>query len=194
MEEYLLSEIRRRQRDLTDLELEIRGIEVRRAVLDAELALLNEMVTRVAETPETKSASVKDHSTRRNQKTTGKSRLSPRWACVVGTAVKRHPAEIGTADVPNIQRTAGQREASGNQIRSHFWSGVESGLYERASYGTVRATPRAAEVLGIPLGSPSSPADTGSPEGEPGSGQPRLDLNHSESVEAVDAARKVGGT
>ena len=88
-------------------------------------------------------------------------------------------------------RGSGKRQG----IKSdHTSVGVESGLYERASYGTVRATPRAAEVLGIPLGSPSESGRYGLPGRGAGVGQPRLDLNHSESVEAVDAARKVGGT
>ncbi len=194
MREYLLSEIQRREHDLDALGREVRSIEVRKAVLDAELVLLRDMLSRADGTPEIGMAAVTDQPPRRSPARAGKSRLSQRWACVVMNAIKRYPAEIGTADVPDIQKSAGQPEGSGNQIRSHFWAGVESGLYERASYGTVRATPLAAEVLGIPLGSQSAPAEPSSPKGEPGSGQPRLDLNHSESVEAAETARKEGGT
>jgi hypothetical protein len=194
MKEYLLSEIRRRQTDLDGLEQQFRSIEVRKAVLDAELNLLRQMLGRVNGEPEAAAVVTKEHSPQRRQPKASKSRLSPRWACVVAEAIKRYPAEIGTSEVPDIQKKAGQPEASGNQIRSHFWSGVESHLYERASYGTIRATQHAAEVLEIPLGSRPHLAALESPEGEPGSGQPRLGLNDLESGEAVDAARKAGGT
>lgn len=110
MREYLLSEIQRREHDLDALGREVRSIEVRKAVLDAELVLLRDMLSRADGTPEIGMAAVTDQPPRRSPARAGKSRLSQRWACVVMNAIKRYPAEIGTADVPDIQKSAGQPE------------------------------------------------------------------------------------
>ena len=116
--------------------------------------------------------------------------MDDRWKCVTIAAVERFPEIVKNADVPIIQQAAGQEPANKENVRSHVHIFAKAGLYEKVAYGCFRATQQAADLIGIPLGE----AKSSSPKGEPGSGQPRFDLNNLESVEAVDAARKAGGT
>ena len=118
----------------------------------------------------------------------------PRWRPVTLAAIKRYPEFLRNEEVAELQLLAGQPSAKISDIRSHVYTYVKDGLYERGDAGAFRATAKAAQAMGIPLGSSNDDGRTGSSQGEPGSGQPRLGLNDLESVEAVDAARKAGGT
>jgi hypothetical protein len=170
-------------------ETERRQLALRIGVLDVELALLREL--KAEEDAEaggrTKETDPRGPSAKRG---TAGANMSDKWKCVLIASVKLHPASVRNDDVPEIQRSAGQSPANQEGIRSHVSTFKSQGLYEKTGIGAFRATQKAADLVGLRLGAGASE----SPQGEPGFGQPRLDINHQESVEAVDAARKAGGT
>jgi hypothetical protein len=190
MREYLVSEIAKRE---GELELAAQRIQN----LETELRILRDVL--MQHDREEREASASTNSRResrepRSDQRRKRSRVGPRWRPVIKAAVERYPDFLKNEDVREIQMQANQEPGSPNEIRSHVFTYVRDGLYERGASGAFRATAKAAQAVEIPLGGESSSADSNSPQGEPGFGQPRLGLNDLESVEAVEAARKAGGT
>ena len=188
--DYLITEIRKRHSELD-------AIDRRRAIVEAELRLLDDMARHLNEGAASERIELKmpmaigidpPGETAPAARTT---HLYPRWACVLKAAVERYPNSITNDEVPRIQQAAGETPSSMEGVRSHVSTQAKAGRYEKVGRGMFRATQAGANVIGIPLGNaaPSSPD-----EGEPGCGPPRLDINNQGSVEAVDAARKAGGT
>lgn len=191
MQNILLSEIAQREGERQQCESQRRALEARIGTLDGELALLRHILAR-AEAGEESQPAPAASAAQENEprKKVAGANMSDRWKCVTRIAVARFPQTVQNDDVVAIQLAAGEEAASREAIRSHVWTFTRTGLYEKVGRGTFRATQNAADLIGLPLGHVAS---SGSPQGEPGSGQPRLDLNNLESVEAVDAARKECG-
>lgn len=138
MREYLISEIDRRKVRLSELDQQ-------RAILSAEIALLNDLVTKVDATPNaaigpatSRPSLVRDRAPAGG---TSQRKLSDRWWPVLVAAADRHPAVIRGDEVASIQQAAGKDPADANNIRSHFWANSkDGGVYERVGPNTYRAS------------------------------------------------------
>jgi hypothetical protein len=135
------------------LQTERHTIEQRRVVIDAQLDLLNDIISSLDESDRA-AAPEPDHpeSTRPSKEAVRGSKLSERWACVVRAAIRRHPNAIKNDGAPEVQIAAGQEPASKEQVRTHVWVSTRDGLYEKVDKGSFRATARAAKIFNIPLG------------------------------------------
>ncbi len=137
------------------LQTERRTIDLRRAVIDAQLDLLNDLVASLERDERAKVPPIEvsqDEQARCGKGTVRGSRLSERWACVVRAAVQRFPNAIKNDDAPEIQIAAGQTPGSREQVRTHVWVSTRDGLYEKINKGAFRATAKAAEIFNMSLG------------------------------------------
>jgi hypothetical protein len=170
MRDIIASEIEKRR-------AELKQMENRRAVLQIELDLLEDLLARAPEqeraaTPPaelelepatTANAPRMPPSIRRRERPaflahsleSRSSQEGPslgRWRVVLEEAVKRYPETVHNDEIADIQRRHGEGAADRTNVRSHLWAWEKKGLYERVAPGTYRATEKAAAVVGIPLG------------------------------------------
>ena len=161
MREFLIGERDKRTKELREL---VRRVEI----LNAELDLLKVVIAKCDEgtSPE------QSHMPARQQHgiSSKGTRLSPRWMPVLKAAVQQFPNAIEFEEVPDIQRGAGQLPSDTNNIRSHVWTQSNAGMYEKQGSGSFRATEKAAEAIGLPLGASNShdevTADSGAPKAD----------------------------
>jgi hypothetical protein len=158
MREYLVSEITKREGELDAAAQRIRDLE-------SELRVLRNVLARHDQEAREGSNSRRDPREGRPRQGTKGSRIGPRWRPVALAAILRYPEFIQNEQVPEIQQRAEQKPASLPEIRSHVYTYVRDGFYERGDgSGTFRATPQAAEAMGVSLG--GSANHKTSPQGE----------------------------
>jgi hypothetical protein len=181
MRDYLNAEIERRKATIAKIDAERQALTERREEIGIELrvyvdilAQLNRIGAQERPGPQTApnepSASVTSPA---ETPEVPRTKISGHWRVVLRVAVERFPASVSYPDVGTIQRSAGHDPSPYPNIRSHFQKLVAEGLYERADRGRVRATEKAAQFLGIPLGksitgeseTPNSNELSGAPKG-----------------------------
>lgn len=155
---------------------ELKALEARVSVLRIELGVLREILERAPEAAPTEASPVREHhlasqqaseaertasavpnghdtaDQRSGARTAGR-QLQDKWRVVLEDAVRRYPSPVSNEEVADIQRRHGIEPASKTNVRSHFWAGRQSGIYESVGRATVRATQKGADAIGIPLGS-----------------------------------------
>lgn len=146
---------------------ELKKLSERQAKLRIEIDLLQQLLAEAGDVPSrtqnglggphVTSATAKQaaNGKRRRHKghniSTGKN-LAPMWQAVLKETVIVYPSSMDYDDIERVHLRDGYEPANRDRRRSHVWAMVQAGLYERSGYGTFRATQKAANVVGVPLG------------------------------------------
>jgi hypothetical protein len=160
MRDYVNAEIERRKATIAKIDAERQALTERREEIGIELrvyadmlAHLNRIGAQERSAPQTApNAPSTSVTSAPATPEVPRTKLSGHWRAVLRVAVERFPASVSYPDVGEIQRSAGHDPSPYTNIRSHFQKLVAEGLYERADRGRVRATEKASQFLGIPLG------------------------------------------
>jgi hypothetical protein len=167
MLDYLDAEIAKRK-------AEIARLDQRRHDMEVELRTYEEIRTHICRSnqprPQSQPASASFVGSGTMTATVKRTKLADHWRVVLRRAVERFPEAVKTAEVPEIQRSAGYDASSPANVRSHFHKLRHEGLYEDAGWGAVRATKAAAEIIGVALG--NTKQSMGMPNGQPPFGEP----------------------
>lgn len=157
MRDYLNSEIEKRKAEIAKIDVEHDALAARRNILVVELRVYSEILTQAqtedqAVVVRPQLAPISPPVTLAATEETTRTKLASHWLAVLHEAVRRYPKAVRYIEVGTIQRSAGHDPSPSTNIRSHIFKLVAEGLYERADRGKVRATAKAAALLGIPLG------------------------------------------
>lgn len=156
MRDYLMAQIEKRRADVDRLQAERQALARQIETIAIELRTYTDVLRQLED-----EASATSFEGGTEAKRT---RFAEHWQAVIRGAVERYPNAVTNGEVPGIMRAAGYDPVKQEAIRSHIWSGARAGLYEKLGQGCFRATQKAADLIGLKLGSDNqSHAETETP-------------------------------